>query len=170
MTAAGTGDSGRPAAVSGPYPGPVDEVSRTAAEEMLTTPARHPLSATVGEIRDFFHDDHVHAALIVSPAGYLEAVVERDDLFDGQALDGAAAPLGRLAGRTVPPGASLAEVHRAMIATGRRRAAVTSADGQLLGLLCLKASQTGFCSEQDVRARALGKADQGGRRATSWPS
>jgi hypothetical protein len=51
----------------------VDGVSRSAAEVMLTTPARHPLSATVGEIRDFFRDDHVHAALIVSPAGYLEA-------------------------------------------------------------------------------------------------
>ena len=137
---------------------------------MLTTPARHPLSATVGEIRDFFHDDHVHAALIVSPAGYLKAVVERDDLVDGQAIDGAAAPLGRLAGRTVPPGASLAEVHGAMIAAGRRRAAVISADGRLLGLLCLKASRTGFCSEQDVRARAWGKADQARRRATSRPS
>ncbi len=136
---------------------------------------RHPLSSTVGEIRDFFHDDHVHAALIVSPAGRLEAVVERDDLVDGQALDDAAAPLGRLTGRTVPPGASLAEVHRAMIATGRRRAAVTSADGQLLGLLCLKASQTGFCSEQDVRARALGKAirvagvRQAGRASRGYP-
>ena len=52
----------------------------TAAEVMLTTPIRHPLSATVGEIRDFFRDDHVHAALIVSPAGYLQAVVERDDI------------------------------------------------------------------------------------------
>ena len=39
------------------------------------------------------------------------------------------------------------------------RAAVTSADGQLLGLLCLKSSRTGFCSDQDVRARALGEAD-----------
>jgi hypothetical protein len=137
----------------------VDEVLRTAAEVMLTTPARHPLSATVGEIRDFFRDDHVHAALIVSPAGYLEAVVERDDLAEYQALDAAAAPLGLLAGRTVLPGASLAEVRRAMIAAGRRRAAVTSADGRLLGLLCLKASRAGFCSDQDVRARALGEAD-----------
>jgi CBS domain-containing protein len=136
----------------------VDEV-RAAAGVMLTTPARHPLSATVGEIRDFFRDDHVHAALIVSPAGYLEAVVEPDDIAGGQAPDAAAASLGRLAGRTVPPGASLAEVHQAMAATGRRRAAVTSADGRLLGLLCLKASQTGFCSDQDVRTRALGEAD-----------
>jgi CBS domain-containing protein len=137
----------------------VDEVLRTAAEVMLTTPARHPLCATVGEIRDFFRDDHVHAALIVSPAGYLEAVVERDDIAEYQALDAAAAPLGRLAGRTVLPGASLAEVRRAMTSTGQRRAAVTSADGRLLGLLCLKASRAGFCSDQDVRARALGEAD-----------
>jgi CBS domain-containing protein len=126
---------------------------RTAAEAMLTIPVRHPLSATVREIRDFFQDDHVHAALIVSPGGYLEAVVERADISGDQALDAAAAPLGRLAGRTVPAGASLADVHREMTATGRRRVAVTSADGRLLGLLCLKASRAGFCSDQDVRAR-----------------
>jgi len=57
---------------------------------MHTTPARHPRSATGGEIRDFFRDDHVHAALIVSPAGYLEAVVERADIAECQALDAAA--------------------------------------------------------------------------------
>lgn len=120
---------------------------------MLTIPARHPLAATVGEIRDFFHDDHVHAALIVSPEGYLVAVVERGDIADNQAPDAAAAPLGGLAGRTIPAGASLAEVQRTMTSTGRRRAAVTSTDGRLLGLLCLKASRAGFCSDQDVHAR-----------------
>jgi hypothetical protein len=131
---------------------------RTVAEAMLATPARHPLSATVGEIRDFFRDDHVHAALIVSPAGYLEAVVERNDIAGCQAFDAPVAPLGRLASRTVPGEASLATMLRAMTATGQRRAAVTSADGRLLGLLCLKASRTGFCSDQDVRARAMGEA------------
>jgi hypothetical protein len=49
-------------------------------------------------------------------------------------------------------------MHRAMIASGQRRAAVVSPDGRLLGLLCLKASGTGFCSDQDVRARALDRA------------
>jgi CBS domain-containing protein len=135
----------------------MDEVSRTVAEVMLRTPVRHPLSATIGEIEDFFRDDHVHAALIVGPDGYLEAVVERDDIAGCQALDAAAAPLGGLTGRTVPPGTSLVEVRRAMTAAGRRRAAVISADGALLGLLCLKASRAGFCSDQDVRARALGE-------------
>ena len=142
----------------------MEEAGCTAAEAMLTAPARHSLSATVAEIADFFRDDHAHAALIVSPAGYLAAVVERDDIAESPAHDAAAAPLGRLAGRTVLPGASLAEVHRAMVVTGRRRAAVISADGRLLGLLCLKASRTGFCSDRDVRARALDEACRSGAR------
>jgi CBS domain-containing protein len=135
----------------------VDEASRTAADAMLTIPVRHPLGVTLREIRDFFDDSHVHAALIVSPAGYLAAVVEREDIDGSPASDAAAAPLGRLVGRTVPAEASLAEAHRAMKAAGRRRVAVINNDGRLLGLLCLKASQAGFCSDQDVRARA-GKA------------
>lgn len=132
----------------------MNEVVGTLANAMLTTPVRHPLDATVREIREFFNDDHVHAALIVGPAGYLAAVVERDDIRHSQGADAAAAPLGRLAGRTVPEDASLAEIQRAMNATGRRRAAVVSKDGRLLGLLCLKASRAGFCSEEDVHARA----------------
>jgi hypothetical protein len=131
----------------------VDEASRTAADAMLTDPVRHPLAVTVREIRDFFEDSHVHAALIVSLAGYLAAVVERDDIAWSQDPDAAAAPLGRLAGRTAGAGAGLAEMQREMKAAGRRRAAVTSDDGRLLGLLCLKASQAGFCTDQDVRAR-----------------
>jgi CBS domain-containing protein len=130
------------------------ESSPAVADAMLTIPATHRLDATVREIRDFFGDDHVHAALIVSPAGYLAAVVERGDIARDQAPGSVAAPLGRLAGRTVPAGASLAEVQRAMSASGQRRAAVTSTDGKLLGLLCLKASRAGFCSDQDVHARA----------------
>jgi hypothetical protein len=64
----------------------VDEVLRTVADAMLTTPARHPLAATVREIRDFFNDSHVNAALIVSPAGHLVAVVERDDIAKRERL------------------------------------------------------------------------------------
>jgi hypothetical protein len=139
-------------------PGPVEADAPTVADAMLVAPVVHPLSTTVSELRDFFRDDHVHAALMASASGRLAAVVERGDLAAAQAGDAAAAPLGLLAGRTVPPEASLAEVHRAMVAAGRRRVAVTGADGRLLGLLCLKASGTGFCSDQNVRARALDRA------------
>src|ERR1700761_4251682 len=102
----------------------MDQVVLTAAEAMLTAPVRHQLTATVGEIRDFFEDDHVHAALILGPAGYLAAVVERHDITHGQDPGAAAAPLGRLAGRTVLEDASLPAVQRSMSATGRRRVAV----------------------------------------------
>jgi CBS domain-containing protein len=136
----------------------MNEAVCNVANAMLTTPVRHPLGATVREIREFFDYDHVQAALIVGPAGYLAAVVERTDITNGQVPDAAAAPLGRLAGRTVLEDASLAEIRRAMNAAGRRRAAVVSEDGRLLGLLCLKASRAGFCSEEDVRARALDAA------------
>jgi hypothetical protein len=139
----------------------VDEEGRTVADGMLTAPVRHPVSATVRELRRFFRDDHVQAALIVSPDGYLQAVVERDDIAGCRAAE-TAAPLGRLAGRTVRPEAGLAATRRAMISAGRRRAAVTSADGRLLGLLCLKASRSGFCSAEDVRARA---GDQAGEQS-----
>jgi CBS domain-containing protein len=133
----------------------MDEAVRTVGAAMLTTPVWHQLDVTVGEVRGFFDDDHVHCALIVGPDGYLTAVVERDDLAGGQAPDTVAAPLGRLAGRTVLADASLAMVQRSMRAAGRRRAAVIQDDGKLLGLLCLKASHAGFCSAADVRARAL---------------
>ena len=38
---------------------------------------------------------------------------------------------------------------------GTRRLAVVDDDGDLLGLLCLKRTLDGFCSDADVRARAL---------------
>jgi hypothetical protein len=129
------------------------EASGAAAEAMITTAVRHSLLATVREIRQFFADEHVHAALIVGPAGYLAAVVERNDLIPDCAEDAAAARLGHLAGRVVPAWADLAEVRETMTANGRRRMAVVDPAGRLLGLLCLKASQTGFCSDEDVRSR-----------------
>src|ERR1700742_4577428 len=132
----------------------MEEVRCTVSDAMLTSPVRHPLGTTVGEIRDFFDDDHVHAALIVGPAGYLAAVVERNDLTRSQDPSAAAVTLGRLTGRTVIEDARLRATEQSMCATGRRRVAVIRDDGKLVGLLCLKASRTGFCSEDDVRARA----------------
>jgi CBS domain-containing protein len=126
----------------------------TVADAMLSIPRTHSPAVTVREMAAFFEDDHVHAALIVSPAGQLMAVVERGDLADASPPGALALRFGRLAGRTVPPEASLAETRQAMIDGGCRRAAVIDADGQLLGLLCLKASRAGFCSDRDVLNRA----------------
>jgi hypothetical protein len=125
------------------------------ADAMVSHPKLLPLAATVRDVRRLFHDDHVHAALIVTQAGWLAAVVERCDISGSPAPDDApAAPFGRLTGRTVLPGASLKATWLAMTAAGQRRNAVISAGGRLLGLLCLKASHAGFCSDEDVADRA----------------
>jgi CBS domain-containing protein len=119
---------------------------------MLRCAKVHRQAATVAEVRALFADDHVHCALLAE-AGRLVAVVERDDLGPGPA-GALAAGYGTLAGRVVHPGADLAATHRSMLGQGRRRLAVVDADGMLLGLLCLKRSSLGFCSDADVAARA----------------
>jgi len=130
-----------------------DPGGRTVAQAMLSIPWTHSPVATVAEVAEFFADEHVHAALIINAAGYLIAVVERADIAVGAAPDVPAVRLGQLDGRTVQASTALAEAHEAMLAARRRRAAVISPNGRLLGLLCLKASGTGFCSDQDVLER-----------------
>ncbi|MDP3966681.1 MAG: hypothetical protein Q8Q02_00245 [Nocardioides sp.] len=44
-----------------------------------------------------------------------------------------------------------------MRARQQRRLAVVDDDGLLVGLVCLKARGTGFCSNADVTTRALGR-------------
>ncbi len=125
----------------------------TVAPAMIREPKLLDDRASIGDVRALLSDEHVHAALIVR-AGRLLAVVERADM-DPQLPDAAPAlPLGRLTDRIVGADTSLAVAHRRMQVGGRRRLAVVDADGALIGLLCLKRSGIGFCSEDDVRARA----------------
>jgi CBS domain-containing protein len=124
----------------------------TVADAMVTVPKVCGVTTTVGDLRALFDDEHVHAALVVEQSTLL-AVVERADVE--RLDDGAPArTAGRMAGRVVAPTAPLATVHREMMAQGRRRLAVVDDGGRLLGLLCLKQSGTGFCSDADVRSRA----------------
>lgn len=124
----------------------------TVADVMLRHPKVCAAGSSVAQARAMFADDHVHALLIVA-SGALLAVVERPDLdrVHGRAP---ARAYGRLSGRVVAPDADLSAIWRAM--AGRRRLAVVDPRGALVGLLCLKRSGRGFCSQADVDARALG--------------
>jgi CBS domain-containing protein len=124
---------------------------------MLTGPKVLQGSATVAEIRRLFSDEHVHVALLVE-AGRLVAAIERRDLL--ATIDGSlpARLIGHVTGRTVSPEAPLHDVFAAMRGAGLRRLAVVDGNGILLGLLGLKASGLGFCSDSDVERRA---ADRG---------
>jgi len=118
---------------------------------MLRQPAVHEPRTTVGELRAYFKDEHVHMALLVEN-GKLVGAVERADLAAADRRDAHAAEVATLDGRTTAPDVQLTEALAEMRRAGRRRLAVTDG-GALLGLLCLKASGDGFCSDADVRSR-----------------
>ncbi|MBA8824012.1 CBS domain-containing protein [Saccharopolyspora lacisalsi] len=126
------------------------------AEHMIRAPKLCGPTTTVSDVHDLFHDDHVHAALIAAD-GALSAVVERSDISSAPP-DLPARLAGRLRGRVVGPGADLDTTWRAMVASGRRRLAVIDDHHVLLGLLCLKRTGKGFCSDSDVQARADSRA------------
>lgn len=119
---------------------------------MVTCPVTHAPSTTVAELRAFFGDDHVHMALLLD-GGRLVGTVERDDLSAHLGGDTASAGIARIDGRTTAPDADLSAVLASMKRDGRRRLAVVSRDGELVGLLCLKAGGEGFCSDAGVRSR-----------------
>jgi CBS domain-containing protein len=119
---------------------------------MIINPKVCPLTVTIGCVRELFSDDHVHAALI-KDGRRLVSVVERGDLHRDLPDSAPAVSVGRLAGRTIAPDAPLPVVQRRMLAEGRRRLAVVDDRGDLIGLLCLKRSGLGFCSDVDIRDR-----------------
>jgi len=131
-------------------------VTRTVVDAMLRSPRTCAAATTVAQARAVFADDHIHAVLVVDEARLL-AVVERADL-DAAAPASLARDAGRLDGRVTGPDVDAEEIRLAMLAARHRRLAVVDAEGELMGLLCLKRSGTGFCSDADVAARAADRA------------
>jgi predicted transcriptional regulator len=127
----------------------------TVADVMLTVPALHPASTTVGELRAFFADEHVHMALIVGDHDLL-GTVERADLAMDLGDHAPVLEIASLDGRTIGPDVGVEDALETMRSAERRRLAVVGDDSGLVGLLCLKANGRGFCSDRDVSARAAG--------------
>jgi predicted transcriptional regulator len=135
------------------------------ADAMVNEPTVHDASVRVRELRHVFRDDHFHIALLVD-ADHLIAAVERDDLSASIPGTMPARAVGLLRGRTIGPDASLSEAISAMRLAARRRLAVVDRSGALLGLLCLKASGDGFCSDRTVRERREERAAREQEHAT----
>lgn len=126
---------------------------------------RHPkvldAQATVDEARAALANDHVHMALL-SQGSTLVGTLVRADLpppiqrSDQRSVEGSgpALPWSTLRNRTVPPATSADAARELLIDRGLRRLAVVDHDGTLLGLMCLKRTRTGFCSDEDVASRA----------------
>jgi CBS-domain-containing membrane protein len=126
----------------------------TVADAAITVPKTHPVAASVADINSFFADDHVHAALTVDQQRKLLSIVERADLQHVPSTSAdRAAEYGQLYGRTTAPTAELSATYDLLLRTARRRLAVIDHEGRLLGLLCLKRTLNGFCSDRDVAHR-----------------
>jgi predicted transcriptional regulator len=127
---------------------------RRVKDVMVTRPKTLLQECTVEQVRSFFRDDHVHLALIVDPAGRLLSTLERSDIPEGAPPAAKAVAYGVMRNRSIGPEVSVKAGVAALQAAGRRRLAVVDDDDTLLGLLCLKRSGLGFCSDAGVAARA----------------
>ena len=134
-------------------PAPETTGEKTVGEAMITRPHLHPATLTVDQARAALGDAHVHLLLLVED-GRLLGTLTRDDLAGEHPGADPALPLARLEGRVVPAGQPLARVTEEMAARGARRLAVLDDDERLVGLLCLKRSGAGFCSDAGVAARS----------------
>ncbi|MEU3342827.1 CBS domain-containing protein [Streptomyces sp. NPDC006668] len=124
------------------------------ADAMVTCPKTLGPHADVDDVRTLFDDDHVHMALVVAPDGRLLTTIERPDIPPAALASTPATEFGTLDGRTVSASDPLHTATTRMARDGRRRLAVTDGSGRLLGLLCLKRSGDGYCSDEGIRARA----------------
>jgi predicted transcriptional regulator len=123
---------------------------------MVTFPKTHGMGAPLEDIRSVFEDDHVHMALIVAD-GRLITTIERSDLIEPFPGSTPADQVGTLIERTISPDRPLDEVTAALKRSRRRRLAVVDDSGGLLGLLCLKRDDIGYCSDEGVRQRAANR-------------
>ena len=124
----------------------------TVADAMVRHPVVHPARLTVAEARLALDDPHRHLLLIVAGRRLL-GTVARDDLLDAADDDAPALTRARVVGRLALSGQPLAPLKDAMARAGERRRAVVDEHGMLQGLLCLKASGSGFCTDAGIAAR-----------------
>lgn len=120
---------------------------------MLRRPKTLSAHASIQETRAALANDHVHMVLLTDGRALVGTMV-RADLPGAETGAGPAIPWAKLAGRTVPPDARADIVQHLLVERGLRRVAVIDAEGELLGLVCLKRRRTGFCSDADIASRA----------------
>ncbi len=131
-------------------------------ELMLRSPIVLAAFEPLHEVRRVFDSSHVHMVLLTGSGRVgdrLLGTLVRGDLPSAGAepsdpdAPGSALAHARLEGRTVRAAVAAEDARRAMQASGDRRLAVVEDDGRLLGLLCLKLSGDGFCTDAGVAER-----------------
>lgn len=124
----------------------------TVGDAMLHHPTVHGADLTVGQARAVFADSPKTHLLLLVRDGVLVSAVSRHDVEGSTHADAAApaASIASLEGRTTTADVPVGPLRKSMAGTGLRRIAVVDDQMHLLGLLCLKASLTGFCTDEGV--------------------
>lgn len=135
----------------------------TVADLAMLSPKVLSARATVADVRRMLSSEHVHIALIVD-AGFLVTTIERSDINVGSPGDEPAREFGTLFGRVVDADTEMDDAWNLLNRERRRRLAVVDETGRLIGLLCLKRSRRGFCSDVGIASRADERA---GTRGTA---
>lgn len=126
----------------------------TVGDAMLHHPTVHPADLTVAEARAFFASSPKRHLLLLVRDDVLVGAVSRHDVETAPQAEGSApaTTIASLEGRTTTPEVPVGPLRESMAGTGLRRIAVVDDEMHLLGLLCLKASLTGFCTDEGVAA------------------
>src|SRR6478752_8519046 len=118
----------------------------TVADAMITIPKTHDVEISLADAEHAFADVHVHM-LLLTRVGILHGTLVRDDLRSDLDRRRPALAIATLDDRTIRAERSLDEARRSMERLTMRRLAVTDDHDKLLGLLCLKQTRQGFCTE-----------------------
>lgn len=129
-----------------------DDAVPKVRDAMLHNPTVHPADVTVGEARAAFDASDKMRMLLIATRGVLISTLTRSDLDPGDADWALAVEFGAVRGRTVDPDEALAQTLEGMKSGSIRRLAVVDDTRRIHGLLCLKSSLDGFCTDAAVDA------------------
>ncbi|MDI9933665.1 CBS domain-containing protein [Rhodococcus sp. IEGM 1354] len=119
---------------------------------MVKHPKMIGAATTLEQAAHHFADEHVHMLLVVEQSRLVGTLI-RADLCEDLPPTSSAIMRSVLTGRCVRDDEPADAVLERMIRQGIRRLAVIDGTHQLAGLLCLKRSGRGFCSDTDVSSR-----------------
>ncbi|MCS4253046.1 putative transcriptional regulator [Rhodococcus erythropolis] len=121
---------------------------------MINCPKWVDSTITIGHAEKLFTDEHVHMLLLVEDRQLVGTLVRTDLHHDPLPRELPAKPFSAMKGRWVHPDHDATDLLTWMSSQRIRRLAVVDETLNLKGLVCLKRTGTGFCSDANVEARA----------------
>jgi CBS domain-containing protein len=118
-------------------------MERTVADVTHSRFKALPVTATVGEVREWFEASESRKMALFADEGRYEGCLLRGDLDAADRDETAVAYAER--GATVSPDEPASRGEQLALATPSRRVPVVDGDGRLLGIVALTADLQGFC-------------------------